>query len=117
MVQTPTVALKMSTILTTPFASAERISNQQQRQKHILPLVQILPPCPYKPFNHQHQKALHTLRTVAAGKHRESEIRQRRGCNSRSSDAEGSCGPNTNCRIEDVDGIENISISICATHQ
>ena len=43
-VQTPLVALKMSTVLTaTLFAPAQRISNQQQWQQHTSPLPHTLP--------------------------------------------------------------------------
>ena len=58
------------------------------------------------------------LRTEAAGEYCESIIRQRCGCKTPSSDAEGGVGPNTARRIEHVHSIESyVAIYICATHQ
>ncbi len=105
-----------------PLASAQHISDQRQRQQRSTyrPSLTSSLSSHTTPCIHSHQ---HILRTYAASEYRESLIWQRCGCKKCSSDAEGSSGPCTARRIEDVHSIDNtvimqrLYIPICATHQ
>ena len=48
-VHIPLLALKMSTVLTSPLASAQGISNQQRQLKQTSQIASILPPLPHTP--------------------------------------------------------------------